>query len=100
MPRARVHNNPERSDDRPPASIAMRSGAGSNVPGGNALQKELCRVGFWNLSGREVTLTIAGKSWNVPKDQEITLDLDRHFAWQVDQRPQHVERIPEGQSTH
>ena len=58
------------------------------------------RVGFWNLSGRDVTLTVDGKAWALPKDRAVTLDLERQFAWQVEGRSQHVERVAEGQSTH
>lgn len=58
------------------------------------------RVGFWNLSGRDVTLTVEGKSWTLPKDRAITLDMERTFAWQIDQRMQRVERIAEAETTH
>lgn len=100
MPPARTQNNPDNNDKRAPMVITIRSRTGGYLAGDHAPSKDVCRVGFWNLSGRELTLTVAEKSWKLPKDQSITLDLDRSFAWQVDQRPQSVERVPEGQSAH
>ena len=52
------------------------------------------------MTNRDVKLTIDGKSWIVPKDRSLTLDLDRAFAWQFDGGSQQVERIPDGQTTH
>jgi hypothetical protein len=83
----------------PPKIIATRS-VENAVPGVSVVPKDRCRVGFWNVTGRDVTLTIEGKSWKVPKDQSITLDLEWTFSWQIDQRPQQIERIPTGQNTH
>jgi hypothetical protein len=84
-------------NQRPPTISATRAQSGNVVPGGAPLPKDRCRVGFWNLTGREVTLTVEGKSVTLAKNRSVTMDLERNFAWQVDQRPQHVERIAEGQ---
>jgi hypothetical protein len=77
----------------------------SHAPSGGAVQarplaKDRCRVGFWNLSGRDVSLTIDGKTTLLPKDRAITVDLERQFTWQVEGRPPHSERLPEGKTTH
>ena len=87
MPPAKASDDP-----RLPLIVTARSDSGS--------AKDLCRVGFWNLSGRDRTLTIEGKSWTLPKDRTITLDVDRRFAWQLESRAQRLERVPDGQATH
>jgi hypothetical protein len=61
--------------------------------------KDRCRVGFWNLSGRDVTLVIDGTARTLAKDRSVTLDLERQFTWQVAGQPQHVERVREAQTT-
>lgn len=59
-----------------------------------------CRVGFWNLTGREVTLTIEGKSWTLPKNQVLNFQMERNFTWQVNGQLQHIERVPDGQASY
>jgi hypothetical protein len=88
------------NDARMPVITASHSADGNYVPGNAPLAKDRCRVGFWNLSGRDVTLMIDGKSWKLAKDRAITVDLERQFAWQVEGQPQHVERVGEGQSAY
>lgn len=56
------------------------------------------RVGFWNLSGRDVSLTIEGKAWNLSKNQVLTFDMDRQFTWQAAGKTAQIQRVPEGQS--
>jgi hypothetical protein len=62
--------------------------------------KDRCRVGFWNLTGRDVTLTIDGKSWTLAKDRATTLELDRRFTWQADRQAERAVSVPKGQSTY
>ena len=83
-----------------PAIVTTRALANGYIPGATPLAKDRCRVGFWNVTGRDVTLTVGGKAWPLAKDRSLTLDLERQFTWQIDQEPQHVERIPDVQSTH
>jgi hypothetical protein len=83
-----------------PVIVTSRAFGGSQVPGAAPLTKDRCRVGFWNLSGRDVTLVIDGKAWQLFKDRAVTLDLDRHFAWQIQGGTQRVERLPEGLAAH
>jgi len=61
---------------------------------------ERCKVGFWNLTGRDVTLIIAGQQRTLLKDRAVTLDLGRNFSWQLDQRDAVTERVPEGEAFH
>ncbi len=80
--------------------IITTQSLGAFTPGATPIPKDRCRVGFWNLSGHDVTLTIDNRTMMLAKDRALTIDLDRQFAWQADQQPQHVERIVDGQSTH
>jgi hypothetical protein len=59
-----------------------------------------CKVGFWNLTGRDVTLKIDGRQQTIPKNRSLTLDLDRSFAWQMDQGEIVTERVPDEQTAH
>jgi hypothetical protein len=60
--------------------------------------KNRCRVGFWNLSGREVAVTIEGKGYSLPRNQVLTFDMDRQFTWQVAGKTPQIQRVPEGQA--
>jgi hypothetical protein len=83
-----------------PLIVTSHAISGNGIRGKSALPKDRCQVGFWNLSGRDVTLAIEGKSWTLLKDRAVTIDLDRQFSWQVDGRSQHVERVAEGSASH
>jgi hypothetical protein len=87
------------NDPRMPVIVPSHAVGSNLIPGNAPLAKDRCRVGFWNLSGRDVTLVIDGKSRTLAKDRSLTLDLERQFSWQVEGRPQHVERVREGQTT-
>ncbi len=65
-----------------------------------SLPGERARVGFWNLTDREVTLHVEGQSMKLTKDQSVTLDLPRMFAWRVDERLPQTERVVENQAAH
>lgn len=56
--------------------------------------KDRLLVGFWNLSGRDVTLKVDGQSRVIGKDKAITLQVERQFVWQVDQGEPKMERVP------
>ena len=59
-----------------------------------------CKVGFWNLTGRDVTVTVDGTPRPLPKDRAITLELGRSFRWQMDDGPARTESVPDSQTTH
>ena len=63
-----------------PLISTTRSLGGTFTPG----SKERCKVGFWNLTGRDVTLTVDGKSRSLPKNRSVTLDLEHQFTWQIE----------------
>ena len=59
-----------------------------------------CRVGFWNQSGRDVTLLVAGQMHLVPHDRAVTLDVPRTFIWQLDHQAARTEKIGEERATY
>jgi hypothetical protein len=59
-----------------------------------------CRVGFWNVSGRDVKLTVGGKAYMVPRDRNLTLTVGREFTWGIDTQTEQTERVPQEQSSH
>jgi hypothetical protein len=84
----------------PPQVTEMRSGTDGQPPGPAVVPvKDRVQVGFWNVSGRDLTLTIDGQRRLLPRNRSITLQLGRQFVWQVDQRAAQKEDIPEGNST-
>ncbi len=87
-------------DPRMPVISTSHSLPSDFVAGAVPLSKERCRVGFWNLSGRDVTLNVDGKAWTLAKDRSITLDLDRQFSWQIVGQALHVERVADAQPAH
>jgi hypothetical protein len=81
-------------EKRPPIVTESRSGRVEAVSG------DKCRVGFWNLSGHDVSLTVEGKTHALAKDRAVTLDLPREFAWRVGESAERTEQIPAGRSSH
>src|SRR5437773_416563 len=75
-----------------------RSMGGADVQAG--APGERCKVGLWNLTGRDVTIRIDGQTRVLAKDRAVTLDLDRAFVWQLDQGETVSERVPEAQPFH
>ncbi len=88
---------PLQSSDGRPKIITSRSLGGTET---STPSKERCRVGFWNLTGRDVTLTVSGKIWPLAKNQAMTVELDRQFTWQIANRAQHVEQVPDGKMAY
>lgn len=87
------------TDPRMPVIVTSHA-MSAGVTGGSPLAKNRVRVGFWNLAGRDVSLTVDGKTYSLAKDRAVTLDLERQFAWQIAGQPLHVERLPEAQTSH
>jgi hypothetical protein len=44
-----------------------------------------CKVGFWNLTSKTVTIQVAGQSYVLAASKGMTLVLPREFVWQLDQ---------------
>jgi hypothetical protein len=67
--------------------------------GGNAPPSR-CKVGFWNFTDREVTLTIEDMNLTrkIPPQQSIQLDVNREFTWRIDDLPPRNDRIPDNRN--
>ena len=81
------------SNSAAPVIIATRAPLDKSGP-------DRCRVGFWNLTGRDVTLTVDGKSSTLPRNRSVTMDLAHEFTWQIEDDTQHVERLSAAQAAH
>jgi hypothetical protein len=94
----RQTTEPPGNPPRAPTIIESRALSGSKqLPAG--IPAGRVRVGFWNITGRDVTLTIAGQARRLAKDRALTVDLERTFAWQLDGEAAHTERVPEDERT-
>ena len=82
------------STSKPPTISESRTG--SKYPP----MDDRCRIGFWNISGRDVTLKVNGQSRLLPSNRAVTLDLGRDFVWQVDSREPQRQQVPAGQASH
>jgi hypothetical protein len=57
-----------------------------------------CRVGFWNLTDHDVTLTIHNKTYPLVRGRSLKVeDLPRQFAWRVDSRETQNEKVPDSE---
>jgi hypothetical protein len=83
--------------ERAPVIITTRGLAASSA---GTPTKERLKIGFWNLTGRDITVTVEGKTRTLAKNRSLTLELEREFSWQVDRLPPHVERVPDGLAAH
>jgi hypothetical protein len=60
----------------------------------------VCRVGFWNVSGRDVKLTVGDKTYNVLRDRNLTLSLSRTFSWGINGNEPQADRVPDERTSH
>lgn len=58
-----------------------------------------CSVAFWNLTGRALTLRVAGQERTLPPGRSLTLELPREFGWNVVGREAEAARIPTDHTT-
>jgi hypothetical protein len=80
-----------------PKVTETRSPSGS--AGTAASDKGCCQVGFWNVTSRDLTLTVEGQTRLLPRNQSLTLRLGRQFSWRVDQRTPQTAQVPANKST-
>jgi hypothetical protein len=52
-----------------------------------------CGVSFWNLTDRQVTVRVAGRSHVVPARQRLMLELERRFDWEVEGYPPQTQQV-------
>jgi hypothetical protein len=70
----------------------------SGTPAGTSKSfspRSLHRVGFWNVSDRDMTINVEGQAYALARGRAMTMSLGRQFTWQIDQRKPTQERIPE-----
>ena len=60
--------------------------------------KATCSVVFWNMTEREVTLAVEGKSYTVVAKGSMKLDLGREFRWGVNDAEPRQQKVPEEES--
>jgi hypothetical protein len=68
---------------------------GGSLPAADGTDR--CSVRFWNLSGRDVVLTVDGQSVYLAAGRSMTRELPRQFVWQVQGRAGQGERVPAGE---
>lgn len=61
---------------------------------------DICRVGFWNVAGKDLTLHLEGHVYVVPRDRAVTFEVPRRFVWQIEQHQAQTVHVPEGAKTH
>jgi hypothetical protein len=87
----------------PPKVSESRSftiGDAKAAPPAAGKDQTVCQVGFWNITGRDVRVTVDGTAHTVPRDRSITLTLNREFSWQMEGQAPHKERVPDDKGTH
>jgi hypothetical protein len=57
--------------------------------------KDRAEVGFWNLSGHDLTLKVAGQTHRLEHGKNLKLQLNRQFVWRVEDREAQSERVPD-----
>jgi hypothetical protein len=62
--------------------------------------KDLCKVGFWNVSGADVKLIVNGKTHVIPRNRSLTLTLSRQFSYQVNAQMPQTARVPDDKTGH
>lgn len=80
---------------QPPKIVESRSLGGAQV---TSKDQDRCKVGFWNVSGKDVSLTIDGQAKTLAKNRALTVELGRVFVWQIDQREPTTEQVPADQA--
>jgi hypothetical protein len=92
---------PASQTSEPPVnSPTKRSLRDARSLGGDYSGADQCKVGFWNLSGREIAVKVNGSTRVIPPERAVMLDLAHEFVWHVDGRePQRV-RVPDDKAAH
>src|SRR5262245_6787934 len=93
VPRLPTTTEPPTSQKRAPTVFEARSGA--RTAQAAEVSQDRCKVGFWNVTGQDVTLTIDGKSRMLAKDRAVTVNIGREFTWQITGREPRQERVPQ-----
>ena len=86
--------------DRAPAISEARAASATDSAPARPTEPGRCNVGFWNVTGRDVSLTIDGKAQALPKGHALTLSLPHRFQWQIEGREPHAETVPQEQNVY
>jgi hypothetical protein len=57
-----------------------------------------CAAGFWNLTGRDVTVSVEGQAHPVPRGKSLKLQVGRQFVWRVEGHEPQSEIVPKENS--
>jgi len=58
-----------------------------------------CRVGYWNVTNRNVSLAVEGQSYFLAPGRGMTLTVPRQFTWQMDRGKLNRESVPSDRPT-
>jgi len=83
-----------------PVIIESRSQLGQYAEPVNLNPSVICKVGFWNLSGKDVHVAIGGKKYLLANERGLTLDLPRQFTWQMNAGEPRREDVPAARTIH
>jgi hypothetical protein len=61
----------------------------------DSVATDRARVGFWNLSGRDVALKVDGQVHFLAPGKSLKLDLKRQFVWREGENKPQIEQIPD-----
>jgi hypothetical protein len=51
-------------------------------------------VGFWNLTDRNLTVSVAGQAHPIPRGKILKLEVGRQFVWRVEGHEPQNEIVP------
>jgi hypothetical protein len=67
--------------------------------GGPVTDTTMCKVGFWNLSNRPITVRVSGEVHVLQVSQSLALILPRQFDYQLDLEAPQTEIVPAGRAS-
>jgi hypothetical protein len=87
----------------PPTVIESRTKTHNDSNGAKGVEsgnKDVCKVGFWNVSGGDVNLIVNGKTHTIPRNRNVTLMVSREFTYQINAQEPRMERVPNDKTAH
>jgi hypothetical protein len=55
---------------------------------------ERCAVGFWNLAGRDLSVSIEGQAHVIPRGKSLKIQTGRQFVWRMEGHEAQTETVP------
>jgi hypothetical protein len=86
----------ERKQLKVPQVMESRSFSLTGEKPGPAGAIDKCRVGFWNMSGRDITLYIGQEKHVILQNRSLTLVLNRQFSWHTGNGEPKLENVQDG----